>query len=62
MQNQALNFPLDGVEQFFSKKKGTSMRENVNLHWNFPKGTTAKAKGTMAIAVVSIKIELYIVK
>ncbi len=48
--HQALNFALEGARQF-SYCKGHSYEENVNLYWNFAKGTTAKAQGTTAVAV-----------
>ena len=64
LPSQALNFTLEGAQQFYSDK-GTStyiitslcttctvwMRKNVNLYWNFAKGTTAKAQGITAIDV-----------
>ena len=33
---------------------GHIYEENVNLCWNFAKGTTAKAQGTTALAVGSV--------
>ncbi len=51
--NQALNFALEGARQF-STGKGHFYEENVNLYWNLAKCTTAKAKGTTAIAVGAV--------
>ena len=45
---QALNFVLEGAQQF---SPVPSMREIVNLYWNFAECTTAYAQGTTAIAV-----------
>ena len=42
---QALNFALEGAQQF-SPGKGHFYEENVNLYLNFAKGITAKAQGT----------------
>ena len=47
---QALNFDLEEAQQFLSGK-GHFYEKIGNLYWNFTKGTTEKAKGTMAIAV-----------
>ena len=45
----ALNLMLEG-EQEFSSSKGHFCWENVSLYWNLTEGTTATAKGTLAIA------------
>ena len=50
---QALEFALEGAQKFLSDK-GQLYEENLILHWNFAKGTTAKAKGTTAIAVGAV--------
>ena len=41
---------LEGAQQHFLRK-GALCEDNLNLYLNFAKGTTAKAQGTMAIAV-----------
>ncbi len=46
---QALNFALEGAQQFSSGKG-----HNVNFYWNLTEGTTAKAQGTTAIAVGAV--------
>ncbi len=51
---QALNFALEGAQQFFFPVRGHSCEEYVNLYWNFAKGTTTKAQGTTAIAVGAV--------
>ncbi len=43
-ETQALNSALEGA----------LYEENVNLYWNFAKGTTAKAQGTTAIAAILV--------
>ena len=47
-----MNFPLKGAQHFSSK--GTSIGE-CKCYWNLPEGTTAKAQGTTAIAVMGAK-------
>ena len=44
----ALSFTFEGVQQFSSGYR--AFRFNLNLYWNFAKGTTAIADGTTAIA------------
>ena len=46
---QALNFTLEGAQQF-SSSKGHLYEDNVNLYRNLAEGTTAKAQGTTAKA------------
>ena len=45
-----MNFVLEGAQQFPSGK-GHFYETNVNLYWNFAKGTKAKPQGTKAITV-----------
>ena len=53
---QALNFALEveGAQQFPSGKGAKFCEGKVNLYWNFSKGTTAKAQGTVAIAAGAV--------
>ena len=47
-EHRAFNFALEGVQQFLYGK-GHFYKENVNLYWNFEKGTTPKALGIIAM-------------